>query len=476
MSRSSQGAIERMADWVLAIRDTDFAQSVRTQAKLVLLDTIGCGFASLDDECARAVVAVLAELGEQPQCTVLGCAQKMSAPSAVLANGTLVRVLDLNDYVAGADERSGARGGHPSDNIPAALAAAELSGASGSDLLTAILIGYEIYGRGKALMEPDSPWDGISISGLVAPAIAGRLMRLDRRRLAHAIALGAARAPTPVGVREGGISAAKSIANALIAQNGMQAALLARRGITGPLDLFEAERGLKTVFAHAPETAGDVLAAPLPARSYITRTAIKAYPCYAGGQAAIAAALALHRLIDGELGRVAGNIRAVFADLPVVRRQLADPGRIAPRSREAADHSLPFLIAVTLIDGTFGLSQFDSERWHDPTVRALMARLEMTTEVDLATRAGATYPCALHATGGDGRRYDVEILAPPGFSPRGPETATVLEKFARVTAGHLTAPARERIVEAVMGLDAAPSCASLAEALASRAAVASGIS
>ena len=70
-------------------------------------------------------------------------------------------------------------------------------------------------------------------------------MRLDRQRLAHAIALGAARAPTPVGVREGGISAAKSIANALIAQNGMQAALLASRGITGPLDLFEAERGLQ---------------------------------------------------------------------------------------------------------------------------------------------------------------------------------------------------------------------------------------
>ena len=127
MSRSLQGAIWRMADWVLALRDTDFPQAARAQAKLVLLDTIGCGFAALDDECARAVVAALAELGERPQCTVLGYAQKMSAPSAVLANGTLVRVLDLNDYVAGARRQSGARGGHPSDNIPVALAAAELS-------------------------------------------------------------------------------------------------------------------------------------------------------------------------------------------------------------------------------------------------------------------------------------------------------------------------------------------------------------
>jgi 2-methylcitrate dehydratase len=462
-------AIERMADWVLAVRDADFPQAARDQAKLVLLDTIGCGLAAVEDESARAVVAALADFGERPQCLVLGCATKMSAPSAVLANGTLIRALDLNDYVAGADERSGARGGHPSDNIPVALAAAELSGASGSDLLTAILVGYEIYGRGKALMQAHSVWDGISVSGLVAPAMAGRLIGLDRQRLAHAIALSAARAPTPIGVREGAISAAKSIANALIAQNGTQAVLLASRGITGPLDLFEAERGLKTVFAHAPEAAGDILAAPVPAQSYITRAAIKAYPCYAGGQAAIAAALELHRLADGDIGRLSGRIRAVFADLPLVRRHLTDPGRITPRSREAADHSLPFLIAMTLIDGTFGLSQFGGERWNDPQVRALMARLDMTTDADLARRAGETYPCALHATGNDGRRYDVEMLAPPGFSPNGPERATVLEKFTRITTGHLAPVARERIVETVMGLDEAPSSEDLMHALAPRA-------
>ncbi|HTV37256.1 MAG TPA: MmgE/PrpD family protein [Xanthobacteraceae bacterium] len=454
-----------MADWVLTVRNADFPQAARAQAKLVLLDTIGCGFAALEDECARAIVAAVADLGERPQCTVLGQANRMSAPSAVLANGTLVRVLDLNDYVAGADEKSGARGGHPSDNIPVALAAAELSGACGSDLITAILLGYEIYGRGKTLMEAHSPWDGISISGLVAPAIAGRLIGIDRQRLGHAIALSAARAPTPVAVREGGISAAKSIANALIAQNGMQAVLLASRGITGPLDLFESDRGLKTVFTHAPEAAGDVLSAPLPARSYIARTSIKTYPCYAGGQAAIAAALALRRLVDGDIGRINGTIRAVFADFPAVRRQLADPGRIAPRSREAADHSLHFLIAVTLIDGAFGLPQFDGERWNDPKVRALMARLDMTTDADLAKRAGETYPCALHAIGGDGPRYDVEVLAPPGSSPHGPDAKTVLEKFTRITANCLTPDARDRIIENVMGLDAAPRCHSLMQAL-----------
>jgi 2-methylcitrate dehydratase len=462
LSPSPKGAIERLAKRIIGVRAEDFPQRAIEQAKLVLLDTLGCGIAALDDECARAVVATLDAFGEKPQCTVIGHPQKMSAPSAVLANGTLIRVLDLNDYVVGAHPLSGARGGHPSDNIPVALAAAELAQASGHDLIAAIVLGYEIYGRGKALMDASSVWDGVSISGLVAPAIAGRLMKLGEGKLAHAIALGAARAPTPVGVREGGISAAKSIANALIAQNGMQAVLLAAQGITGPLDLFEAERGLKTVFAHG--AAGDVLGAPLAAENFIARVGIKAYPCFAGGQSAVAAGIAMHKLLNGNIGGLPG-IRVALADLPIVQRQLSDAGRVEPRSRQAADHSLHFLIAVSLIDGAFGLAQFAGERWNDPKVRALMARLTMTTDTDLTRRAGEAYPCALHAAGHDGRTYDVEILHPPGGSRDGPDAEAVLEKFTRVTAEHLARDARDRIIDAVMELETAKSCDSLMRAL-----------
>jgi 2-methylcitrate dehydratase len=458
LPHSDQGAIARLAAWLGTVHAGDFPQSAVERAKLVLLDTLGCGFAALDDDCARAVLATLDGFGETPQCTVLGHPRGMSAPSAVLANGTLIRVLDLNDYFVGAHPVSGARGGHPSDNIPVALAAAELAGSSGRNLLTAILLGHELYGRGKALMDADSPWDGISVSGIVAPAVAGWLMRLPNDRLAHGIALSTARAATPVGVREGGISAAKSIANALIAQSGMQATLLAAQGVSGPLDLFEAERGLKAVFPRGP--AGDVLAAPLPAESFIMRAAVKTFPCFAGGQSAVAAAIALHRLVGGDIGKLK-TIQVMLADLPIVRRWLADPGRTDPGSREAADHSLHFLIAVALSDGAFGLRQFDNARWSDPKVRALMARLEITTDADLTRRAGEAYPCALHAAGHDGRPYDLEVLQPPGFSPEGLDARTVLDKFAGITTGHLIAEAQNRIIDAVMGLDQAAYCAGL---------------
>jgi 2-methylcitrate dehydratase len=463
LSRSDQGAVARLAAWLAGLRAEDFSQPAIARAKLLLLDTLGCGFAALDDDGARAVLATLTALGEQPQCTVLGHPHGMSAPSAVLANGTLIRVLDLNDYVVGAHPQSGARGGHPSDNIPVALAAAELAGSTGRDLLAAIVLAYEIYGRGKALMDVDSVWDGVTISGVVAPAVAGWLMRLPRDKLAHGIALSAARAPTPVAVREGGLSAAKNIANALIAQNGMQATLLAQQGVTGPLDLFEAERGLRAVFPRAQ--AGDIFDAPLPDDGFIKRSAIKAYPCFAGGQSAVAAGIALHRLVGGNVDQLK-TIRVTLADLPNVRRWLADPGRIEPQSREAADHSLHFLIAVALLDGAFGLRQFDNERWTDPKMRALMARLDIATDAALTRRAGESYPCTIHATGHDGRPYDVEVLQPPGFSPDGLDKRTVLDKFASITERHLAPETRNGLVDAVMALDKAISCKDLMRLLA----------
>jgi 2-methylcitrate dehydratase PrpD len=104
-----------------------------------------------------------------------------------------------------------------------------------------------------------------------------------------------------------------------------------------------------------------------------------------------------------------------------------------------------------------------------------MARLDMTTEADLARRAFGAYPCALHATSRDGRRHAVEVLQPPGFSADGPDAKTVLEKFGRITANRLSPPARDRIVEAVMTLDKAKTCEQLMRAVASRAEAAAAL-
>jgi len=444
--RDETSAVQKLADWALSIPSEDIPQAAFAQGKLLVLDTLGCGFAALEEEASRAIIETIEFAGGAPQCSVIGRTHKTSFANAVLANGALVRVLDLNDYVIEAD---GNIGGHPSDNIPVTLAAGELYGCSGRDILAAIVLGYEVYGHFRTLMDRRSAWDGVTVSGLVAPIIAGRLMGLDLAQLANAVALSVARAATSATVRAGDISAAKSLANALVAQNGVQAALLAKSGLTGPVAIFEHPRGMSAVF---PKLGSAGRAVPHDAASYIMKAHVKAYPCVVTAQAAIAAGIEIHRLVGGEVDRLR-RIRVAMADYPTVRRHQQDPGRADPLSREAADHSLGFLVAVTLLDGAFGPAQFEHERWRDQKVRDVMGRLQFVTDPDLSRRAPLSYPCVIEAEAQDGGTHRVQVLFPPGFSQGGVETETVLRKFRAVTAGRLKPDACERMIEAVLQMD-----------------------
>jgi 2-methylcitrate dehydratase len=313
-------------------------------------------------------------------------------------------------------------------------------------------------------MDREGDWDGVTVSGFAAPAIAGRLLGLPAPELGHALALSGARAVTPAAVRQGDISAAKSVANALVAQNGIQATILTKHGLTGPLDLFENQYGLKSVFPGINWI--EPLTAPLAAESYIMGCHVKAYPCLATGQSIVAAGIDLHRQINGDVDRL-NRITVALLDKPFMVRQKDDPGRINPASREAADHSFNFLAAAALIDGDFGLSSYDNERWTDPKIRALMARLDIVCDAALNPRAPGGFPCAIRATARDGREYLAEVLDPPGFSRHGIDPAAVVNKFNSITAPRLGKNSRERIIETVMALDTSPSLRALAAALAS---------
>jgi 2-methylcitrate dehydratase len=457
--RSQPSLVERLAEWVLAVPASEVPERAITQAKLLLLDTLGCGLAALDHAIAAGVVRAMLAQGGEMQATVIGSGRKISAQNAVLANGALVRVLDLNDYTI----ESGGLGGHPSDNIPVALAVGETGGRSGRDILAAVVLGYEIFARLRAMMDSRSDWDGVSVSGFVATAVAGRLLGIDRNRLAHALALSGARTATSAAVRSGDMSAAKSIANALVAQQGVQAALLAAEGATGPLAIFEQKRGLKSIFPYIESASA--IDAPLVDGGYIMRASIKAYPCVATGQAAVTAALDMNRRLGGDTAK-AERIEILMADLPQVRNQQADRERADPQSHEAADHSFPFIVAVAMIDGIFGQAQYAHERWHDPQVRALMGRIEMQTDASWNSRAPNSFPCAIRVTGSDGSKYLSEIGYPPGYSRDGIDAQVVIDKFHAGLDCIVTPGDRDRIVAAAMDFDHSANCAALTAALA----------
>lgn len=438
-----------IARWVRGFDKTAIPATALRQAKLLTLDTIGCGLAGRDEEVSRAVLRTI-DSAATGRCSIIGSGQRTSAINAVLANGVLIRVLDLNDYVIGGVSGGMQIGGHPSDNIPVALAYGEALKRSGRDILSAIVIGYEVYGRVREMMGREGCWDGVTISGFAAPAMAGFLMGLDDQRLAHAIALSAARAPTSATVRSGDISGAKSVANALVAQSGAIAASLAEQGVTGPLSVLDNKRGLTDVFTQ-PEAMAD-LTVPLAERCYIMMAHAKVFPCVATGQAAVAAAIKLHKSVRGEL-ESAQRIDVIMADYPFLRRQQEDLHRRHPDSREAADHSFNFVVAAALLDGEFGLAQFDGERWADPKVKALMAKMVMVADAGWNERAPGSYPCALKLVAKDGREHVAEVPFPPGFSRDGMDEEAVVEKFHCSAATALDKAGRDKVIAAVMALD-----------------------
>jgi len=240
----------------------------------------------------------------------------------------------------------------------------------------------------------------------------------------------------------------------------MQATILASHGMTGPLDLFENPHGLGSLFPHLDGS----LTAPLAGDCYLMGCHVKAYPCLATGQSIVHAGLDIHRQAGGDVGRLR-QITVAIADTASLRRQKDDPGRIDPTSREAADHSFNFLAAVAMVDGAFGLAQFDNERWNAAVVRGVMGRLEIVCDPSLNPRSPGGFPCAIRAKGTDGKDYAAEVLDPPGFSRHGLDADAVTGKFHAITSGRLPQGARDRIVESVMALDRSRSVTDVMTAL-----------
>lgn len=446
-------SITKLAHWSLADEPAYRSEAVLRQARLLVLDTIGCALDGAASETAQRSIALAEDLGGHPECTLIGRPQKTSILNAVFANGVLVRAHDFNDVTFAEKDGKLSVAGHCSDNIPVALAVAERAGSSGRDMLAAIAMGYQLFGRLREVMRFSSTWDNTSISGLVAAAMAGRLMGLDPERQAHALALAATRCATPKVVRWGAISAAKNLANAMVAQAGVQAALLAAKGLTGPLEALDHAGGIPSIFD--PALGFERLWAPVAAPPVIMTANVKSFACIGTAQTLIVAALEAHQKLGGRVGEIE-RIDVVMADVPMVKNQQAERTRRYPETHEQADHSFTFLPCVVLCDGELTLKQYENERWLEPAMRSLIDKVELSTSADLNARAPGSMPARLRIALRGGEEIVCECLYPPGhsFPDKGLDAAVVEAKFRAVSM--LTADRAKTIVDEVMGLDVSP--------------------
>jgi 2-methylcitrate dehydratase len=417
--------VSRIAAWISGYQREPLPPEVQRAAVRTTLDTVACAIGAVDHDATRAMRAVIQSMGGQQQSTMIGgypgrsdsAAPETRGPitSAILYNGTLIRALDCNDAFLGG------LGGHPSDDLAVALAFAEARHASGPAYLQALALGYELYYRVYQDLYKSVPgyrWDHVSTGGLVGAAIGGLLSRLEGERLAHALAIGGTQTYSVTELRDGEISMLKASANAVTAHTGALGVLLAEQGMTGPTGLFEGRRGLLAAFGLKPdEDLIEHLTAPITSWR-ITETAMKPYPAIGTSQGAISA---VHQLVSRESlsSEDVEQIEVRLPDLPATRDHISDTARADPRNRETADHSFPFLIAVTVEDGNLGPAQFDNDRWLRPSTRELMGRVALGTDPRLNDHVGTGIPASVVVLTRSGRSLTHEVLAVPG-SPDNP--------------------------------------------------------
>lgn len=437
--------VKQLAERILEFDSESIPGDVATQAKALILDSIGCALAAGDEHAYERALRTFEALGGNPDCTIIGSKRRMPVTSAVMLNGVLIRELDLNDAYVGPGQM-----GHPSDNIAVALSVGERQRSSGQDVLASVVAGYEIYCRAQDLTTSRGPWDHVTASALAAPAIAGRLLKLDLERLANALALSTAHGNTLAAVRSGQLTNAKAMANALVAYQGTLCSLLASEGMTGPLSVLEGKAGLNQAMLSGAELS--LLVQPLNGHFKISDVGIKAYPCIGTAQAMVAGVIQARQEIVDPVKEVK-HLEIHMADTPFVRGQVEDEDRRYPTSRETADHSFYYLAAAAMMDGEMTKAQFEGERWMQPAMKSLMERMTIRTDSSLNKYTPGSFPCVLQIDTANGESRTVEVFYPKGHPKNRMSSVEVESKFRGCTRGMLSERQQTLIISLVHGLE-----------------------
>jgi 2-methylcitrate dehydratase PrpD len=338
----------------------------RTRAAIAMLDTVGVTLAGSAEPCSRIVQSAVAAEGGSA-CAVFGTRTRAGAGGAALANGTAAHALDYDDmcFVSLA---------HPSAPlVPAILAAAETSGASGRAMVDAYVIGFEIEARIGALMNPrhyQRGWHCTSTLGtLGAAAAVSRLYGLDPAAAGHALAIAASQAS---GLKENFGTMVKPLHAGLAARNGVLAAALAREGFTASTRALDGPQGLLKAMDSERESLADAIA-DLGSRWEMIDTGItvKLYPSCAGTHPSLDAILSLRR----SHGFSADDVDRIDIDVDSITPTILIYD--TPSTGLEGKFSMAFCAAAAVVRGHVGLETFDDSVIGDPDIDALMTRTAM---------------------------------------------------------------------------------------------------
>ncbi|PYN77776.1 MAG: MmgE/PrpD family protein [Candidatus Rokuibacteriota bacterium] len=433
---------ETLSGYVTSLRYEDLGPRTVQEAKRHILDSLGCAMGGYGSE--PAIIARRVAPSGTPAARLLGEGRPTTPEAAAFANSVMIRFLDANDtYIA--------RGsGHPSDMLGALLAAAELQAASGKDLVLATVAGYEVFGAlADQVSLRDRGWDqGVFIAPASA-AGAGRLLGLSAAQMANAIAIAASANVATRQTRAGELAMWKGCATAAAAKAGLFAAQLAQEGMTGPTAAFEGRHGL------FEQVTGPFEIGALGGRGRpfaIERTNFKFFAAEYHAQAPLAMALALRGKVRTE------EIEAIDVQIYAMAYSEigSEPAKWDPRTRETADHSLPYMLAVALRDGRLTPASFEPQHYLDPSLRPLMNRIRVAESSEFTRHFPQELQSRIDVVTRSGQRFTEQATYPKGHARNPMTDADVETKFRDLSVDVLGDARVNAAVHALWHLDEAP--------------------
>jgi len=440
-----------LAERAVTTRYEDLSPRVVHEVKRRVLDSLGCALGAWTSRPARVTRAIAQEVSAPRGASLLGSRHRTLPELAAFSNGTLVRYLDFNDTYLSREPA------HPSDNLPAALAVGQAVGACGRDIIVAAALGYELQCRlCDAASLRKHGWDHVYYGALSTALLASRLCGLNVEQTVHALGLAGVCNFATRQTRTGQLSDWKACAFANAARNGIFAARLAREGLTGPHEIFEGPKGLFKMVTGPFElkwSSG-------PDDWMILRTYIKYWPAEYHSQSAIDAALQL-RPECGDPRRIESiRIESFEAAVSIIG---SEPEKWRPTSRETADHSMGYCVAVALLDGDVTRASFDEQRIRDATVLALLDRIRIVETAECNAGYPDGIPNRLIIRTGDGRELERLVKYPRGHAGNPMTDEEVIAKFRRQAEGVVSAATAQRLIELALALDTLPDVTPLLE-------------
>jgi 2-methylcitrate dehydratase len=432
---------EQMADFIVKASYDDLSENACQQLKIRILDALGCAVGALDSEPIREIKEQIDDFGGNGKCSLIG-GGKTSPDRAAFYNSALVRYLDFNDAYLAPGETC-----HPSDNLGSVLAACDYANRSGKDLLTSLAIAYQVQCR----LSDEAPvrargFDHTTQGSFAVAAGVSRALNLDASQTANALAIAGTAFNALRVTRTGYLSNWKGLAYPNTAFGVTHSTFLAMRGTTGPAEIFEGNKGFMETISGPFE-----LDWSKENLEKVTRTIVKKYNAEIHSQSAIEGILELNHIISP------GEIQHIDVEIFDVAYNIIGGGeegeKVTVRSKEEADHSLPYILAAAILDGCVMPAQYLPERIKRRDIQSMLRKVSVSPVEELSRRFPGEMPTRLRIKLKTGLVLTKEKNDYEGFVTHPMQWDTVVQKFEQLCGGHLPTSLQSQIEQAVLHLE-----------------------